>query len=236
MKYILRVLIICLLLISACSKGTIDARPIDAKVIDVEVNIKESLCDNIECTENSYCVSGKCVCNEGFKMCNAECISEAYCCNSNDCGVGEICENKKCIKHICPFNQVYEPNKEACACDRDSNWCAMQNKCIPRSSCCVHSDCGNDRACSPTYFMASVCVDDGKEKCRSTIQGQNAYFIVNGVSYDIVVKSISKDFVSLKINDKDLDGHPVKVPYKLTDNANLYIDSTKIAGGVCREE
>jgi hypothetical protein len=236
MKYIIPVLIIGLLLLSACSSGTIDARPIDAKVIDVEVNVKENLCDDVTCDDNSYCVSGECVCNDGFKQCDNECISESYCCDSGDCGLGEFCTNKNCIKQVCPFNQIYNPLKEECVCDKESNWCAAQSKCIPRSSCCVHSDCGNDRACSPTYFMTSVCIDDGREKCRSTLEGQNVYFTVNGESYEVIITSVSKDFVSLTINKEPLNAHPINVPYQMTENAKLYIESTKIAGGVCREE
>jgi hypothetical protein len=84
--------------------------------------------------------------------------------------------------------------------------------------------------------MTSVCIDDGREKCRSTLEGQNVYFTVNGESYEIVVKSVSSDFVSLTINDEPLDSHPITVPYQMTENAKLYLESTKIAGGVCRTE
>lgn len=236
MKQIMPVLIIGLLLISACSKGTIDARPIDAKVIEVDINVKEDLCDDVTCDEDSYCVSGECVCNDNLKKCDNVCISKDSCCDSGDCKLGEFCENNKCMKKACAFNQIYDPKQEKCVCDKESNWCAAQDKCIPRSSCCVHSDCGNDRSCSPTYFMTSVCVDDGREKCRSTLEGQNVYFNVNGESYEIVIKSVSSDFVSLLIGGEPLDAHPLNVPYILTENAKLYIESTETAGGVCKDE
>ncbi|MBD3361412.1 hypothetical protein GF358_01320 [Candidatus Woesearchaeota archaeon] len=236
MKFIMPFLIIGLLLVSACSNGTIEARPIDAKVVDVEINVKEKLCDEIQCKENQYCVNGECVCNDDLKMCKGDCIDQGLCCDSGDCGLGEFCENNKCVKHVCPFNQIYDSKKESCVCDKDSNWCISQNKCIPLNNCCVHSDCGNNRACSPTYFWTSVCVDDGREKCRSILEGQNAYFTVNGKGTDIEVKSVSEDFVSLKINDKEVNGHPVGAPYTLNPNAKLYIEATESAGGICHEE
>lgn len=235
MKYILSVLIIGLLLISACSNGTITARPVDEQVIDVEVNVKSDLCDDVQCDDNAYCASGKCVCNDDLKMCSGKCIADNLCCGSGDCSLGEFCEKNICIKHVCPFNQIYDPAKEKCICDKDSNFCTAQNKCIPRSSCCVHADCGNDRACSPTYFMTSVCIDDGRERCRSVIEGQNTYFTINRISYDVEVTSISDDFVSLKINDLELEAQPVNVPYELAYNAKIYVEHTKSAGGVCRD-
>lgn len=235
MKRILCVLIIGLLFLSACSRGTITARPVDEQIIDVEVNVKSDLCEAIECNEDSYCVSGKCVCRDDLKMCNGKCIAKNLCCSSGDCDLGEFCENNICIRHVCPFNQIYDPKKERCVCDADSNLCSAQSKCIPRSSCCIHADCGNDRACALTYFVASVCVDDGRVRCRSVIEGQNAYFTINGKSYDVEVTSVSRDFVSLKINDLELEAQPVNVPYELTGYAKVYVESSRSAGGVCKE-
>ncbi len=235
MRYILALLIICLFLFSACSRGTITARPIDEQVIDIEVNVKADLCENVECNDDSYCVSGKCVCNNDLKMCKGECIKNNLCCDSGDCSVGEICENNICIKHVCAFNQIYDTDKEKCACNDDSKWCSAQNKCIPRKNCCVHADCSDDYACSNTFFMAMVCVDDGREKCRETLEGQNTHFRINDVSYDITVKSVSENFVSLKVNDMDLDAQPVNVPYELTDTIKLYVESTRIVGGACKK-
>jgi len=235
MKYILSVLIIGLFLLSACSSDTITARPVDEQIIDVEVNVKQDLCEDLECSENSYCVSGECVCDTGFKMCNGECLKDNLCCDSGDCDIGEICENNICIKHVCAFNQVYDTDKEKCVCNDNSKWCSQQNKCIPRASCCVHADCSNDYACSNTFFMAMVCINDGREKCRETIEGQNTNFWINDVSYDVSVKSVSENFVSLKINDMNLDAQPINVPYELEKDVNIYVESTRIAGGVCKK-
>jgi len=234
MKYLLSLLIICLVFVSACSSDTITARPVDEQVIGVEVDVKSDLCEGISCGDNSRCVSGECVCDSGFKRCNEKCIADNLCCDSGDCSLGEYCAKGICVRHVCPFNQVYSNDKEKCVCDDSSKWCSEQEKCLPKGNCCVHADCGNDYACAETYFLALVCVDDGREKCRSTLEGQNSVFYVSGVSYDITVQSVSEDFVSLKVNDLSIDALPVNAPHGLAENAQVYVEQTRMVGGSCK--
>ena len=235
MKLLPFILISSLLLLSACSNDTITARPIDEQVISVEVDVKSNLCDQVSCDDNSKCVSGECVCDSGFKRCEKECISENLCCDSGDCSLGEFCEEGICMRHVCPFNQIFNSKKQKCVCDDASKWCSLQDKCIPKANCCVHADCGNDYACAETYFLALVCVDDSRERCRSTLEGQNSVFYINGISYDITVENVSEDFVSLRVNELMLDALPLNTPYELTENSRIYIEETRMVGGSCKK-
>jgi hypothetical protein len=235
MKYILSILIIGLLLISACSTDTIKARPFDEqKSIDIEIDVKEDLCDDVNCSENSYCVSGECICRAGFKDCNGECIEVSACCSNSDCGQSEVCESQACVKHVCGFYEVYDSKKDKCVCSDDSQWCSAKKKCIPKNHCCSHANCGNSYRCAETSFLAFICVDDGRKRCRSVLEGYSVRFYIKGIAYDVLLKSVSENFASIKINELELNDQALNVPYHLRDDATLYIESTTAAGGACK--
>jgi len=235
MRYILAGLMVCLFLLTSCSSNTIKASPVvDSKSIDVEVNIKSDVCSGVLCKSTETCVSGECVCSEGFKNCNKVCIPDSACCTSGDCSTGEVCENNACIKHVCGFNEVYDTSKKDCVCGSGAKWCESQQKCIPLKNCCQDTDCGSDYRCADTFVISSVCVDDQTRKCKSIVEGRSERFYIKGVSYDILVKEISDSLIVLKINDLDIDPLPIKVPY-VENDADIFFESAEMVGGVCKE-
>ena len=235
MKYILAILIISTFLLTSCSNDTtIRAKPIDdSKLIDVEVNVKSDICSNVFCKNNEECISGECVCTEGFKECNNACIEESSCCTSAECSLGEACEAGACIRHICSFNEIYDSAKKECVCSQSTKWCGPQKKCVPKTFCCVDKDCETDYRCAETFFISSVCVDDSTKKCSSITEGRSSRFYIKGVPYDILVKDISESFITLKINDLELEPLQVNIPFE-ENGAKIYFESAKIMGGVCK--
>lgn len=235
MKYILTILIICLLLLTSCSDNAIRAKPIDdSKLIDVEVNVKSDICSNVLCKTNEECVSGECACIAGFKKCNGVCIEESVCCTSAECPLGAVCEAGACRKHICGFNEVYDSAKKECVCSQSSRWCSSQNKCVSKSSCCVNTECEAEYRCAETVFIASVCVEDKTKKCSSIVEGRSSRFYIKGVPYDIFVKDVSESFITLKINDLELEPLQVNVPFE-ENGARIYFEGAKVMGGVCKK-
>jgi hypothetical protein len=236
MRYLWAMTIIFLFLLSSCSEGTLRAKPIDdSELIDVEVNVKSDICSNVFCGETEECVSGECVCRDGFKKCGSSCIKDSGCCTSKDCMLGEACEAGACIRHVCGFNEIYDSGDKECTCIDGTKWCAWQKKCIPKTFCCIDPDCDTDYRCAETYFLSSVCVEDGtKKKCSSIAEGRSSRFYIKGVPYDIFVKEVSESFIMLKINDLELEPLPVKVPYE-ENGAKIYFESAQILGGICKE-
>lgn len=234
MRYILAILIICLFLLISCSNGSIRAKPVDdSKYIDVEVNVKSDICSNVMCGESEECVTGECVCTAGFKECNNVCIKDSGCCTSADCMLGEACKSGACMKYVCGFNQVYDAKEKECICADSTKWCGPQKKCVPRTFCCIDQDCETDYRCAETFFIASVCVADRTTKCSSIAEERSSRFYIKGVPYDIFVKEVSESFITLKINDLELEPLQVKVPIE-ENGAKIYFESAKIIGGVCK--
>lgn len=234
MRYILAISIICLFLLTSCSSDSIRAKPIDdSKSIDVEVNVKSDICSNVLCEQNEECVSGECACKSGFKECNNACIDESVCCTSAECSLGEACESGVCIKHVCGFNEIYDSAKKECVCAQSTKWCGPQKKCVPNTFCCVDKDCENDYGCAETFFISYVCVDDRTTKCTSIAEGRSSRFYIKGVPYDIFVKDVSESFITLKINDLELEPLQVNAPFE-ENGAKIYFESAKIMGGVCK--
>lgn len=236
MRYILAILIIGMFLLTSCSDSSIRAKPIDdSKSIDVEVNVKSDICSNVLCKNNEECVSGECVCTEGFKKCNNACIEESVCCTSAECPLGAVCESGACMKHVCGFNEVYDSAKKECTCSDSTKWCGPQKKCVPKTFCCVDKDCENDYRCAETFFIASVCVDDRTKKCTSVAEGRSSRFYIKGVPYDIFVKAVSDSFITLNIGDLEIEPLQVNVPVE-ENGAKIYFESAKIMGGVCKKD
>lgn len=230
---------IMLILISGCAKDTITAKAIDdlpvEKKLEVEANINSAeACMNVVCGSNSKCENGKCICNEGYKKCNGECILNQDCCTEDDCASSERCRNHTCIPNNCRLNEVIDPVKNECVCDDDSKYCSMQKKCIPNDNCCMHADCESDYRCVPTGRLAVLCIDAGKKQCKSVHPDRPESFFVDGVRYDVEINGFLQDGgIDLDVNDINHVFAPDAVE-KIGDNINIYLDEAQDVGGNCK--
>ncbi|MBW3001619.1 hypothetical protein KY338_00495 [Candidatus Woesearchaeota archaeon] len=234
-------LFIVLIFISGCAKDSITAKAIDdlpiEKKLDVEAKITSAeACMNVVCGSNSQCENGKCICNEGYKKCNGECILTQDCCTEDDCDSGESCRDHKCIPDNCKLNEVPDPAKRECVCDDNSKYCAMQKKCIPKENCCMHADCESDCRCVPTGRLAVLCIKSGKTQCKSVHPDRPESFFVAGVRYDVKINYFLQD------NGIDIDVNDINHVFtadaveKIGDNVNIYIDTVDDIGGHCKKD
>ena len=225
------VLTLTLIILSACSNGSITAQPIAEDVIQ-KPKIDE-LCKNIICPDNRYCELGKCICNEG-KICNNKCIPEDACCTDKDCKTDELCQELKCEKQICPLYQVYDREKKKCVCNYSSKWCSAQNTCIPIKACCRHTECGFDERCVETRFFAIICINDDQKHCKSVIEGRYEKFKVGTEKYEVELIEILEDKrVKYKINGQPIIA-VVKGKYDLGMGHKVHIEKIEFTGGHCK--
>jgi len=235
-------LLIVLALASGCAKDQITASAIDDLPIEKQIEIEAKVtsveaCMNVECGSNSKCVDGKCVCNEGYKKCNGECILNDDCCTENDCGARESCRDHKCIPDNCKVNEKYDSEKNKCVCDADSKYCATQHKCIPKKNCCMHAECDSDYRCTETNYLVTICISgEDKKQCKSVYDDRGEAFFIDAERFDVeIVEVLQGDAVDLKIND-------IMVPVvgdtleKLDEKVFAYIEKIEPIGGYCKRE
>jgi len=240
-KIMFLIVLILVLLLSGCAKNEITASaikdlPVEKKLeVEAKVTATEA-CMNVVCGSNSKCVAGECVCNDGYKICNGECILNQDCCTEDDCDSNERCRNHTCIPNNCRLNEVIDPVKNECVCDDDSNWCAMQKKCIPKDNCCMHGDCESDYRCVSTSRLAVLCIDAGKKKCKSVHPDRPESFFVEGVRYDVEINTFLQDgAIDLDVNDVNHVFAADDVE-KIGDNINIYVDEMQDIGGNCKKD
>lgn len=238
MRQIIISLLVILLLITACSKGTITARPIaDIKTADIEleVNVTDSAdsCAAVVCDSDKSCVNGECVCKNGFKECNEDCIAENSCCNDDDCEEG-ICEEGVCVNKVCKYNQRYDSDAKDCVCAEGTYYCAAQKKCIPKKNCCMHTVCKTYQRCVPTQFITSICLVKEKKVCKSVIEFRVEPFFFGADRYNVEIKDILNDGVLvLAVNEEELELELNKE--KTFMNMTIYMENLEVLGGYCKE-
>ncbi|MBW3004506.1 DUF4318 domain-containing protein [Candidatus Woesearchaeota archaeon] len=234
-------LLIIIILASGCAKNQITASaikdlPIEKK-LDVEAKITSSeACMNVVCGSNSQCENGECICNDGYKKCNGECILNKDCCTEDDCDSEESCRDHSCIPNNCKLNEVADPVKSECVCDADSKYCTMQKQCIPKKNCCMHADCESDYRCVPTGRLAVLCVSSGKKQCKSVHSDRPESFFIDGVRYDVEINNfLQEGGIDLDVNDINHVFAADEVE-KIGDNVNIYIDEVEDIGGHCKKD
>ncbi len=238
MKQIITALLIALILISGCSKGTIVAKPVSEATAEVvlEANVTENPCENVLCDANSHCENGKCICDAEYRPCADACISKSACCSDTDCTAGKVCKDSACIETGCGYYQKYDYAKKTCVCNDQSKWCASQMNCIPKGNCCMHSECGASEACIPTQFLASVCIQLDKKMCRGLPEGRRETFVFTDARYSVTLKNVLQTGkIVLGVDGKDISVLADET-YNLGSNATLFVEEMKTLGGNCREE
>ena len=234
-------LLIILILISGCAKNQITASAIKdlsiEKKIDIEAKITSTeACMNVACGSNSICENGNCICNDGYKKCNGECILNKDCCTEDDCDSGESCRNHICIPDNCRINEIFDASKNKCVCDEDSKYCSMQKQCIPKKNCCMHADCESDYRCVPTGKLAVLCITGGNKQCKSVHPDRQESFFVKGVRYDVIINGfLQHGGIDLDVNDINhvFEADAVE---KIGDNINIYLDEAEEIGGHCKDD
>ncbi|HEX2736237.1 MAG TPA: Ig-like domain-containing protein [Polyangiaceae bacterium] len=81
-------------------------------------------CTAVDCANGRSCVNGTCLCQQGTKDCNGQCIGTSACCNDADCSSGGTC------------------NQGTCECPQGMHSCA--DACVSNSA---PATCGS--ACEP---------------------------------------------------------------------------------------
>ncbi|MCX7957515.1 MAG: MopE-related protein [Deltaproteobacteria bacterium] len=138
-------------------------------------------CIQGDCHQNSDCSAGICVSNRCCPDCctdKKDCPPELICKQGKctqcidgiedlACGLGYICEDKKCIKGDC------HPDLGSYACPLSDKICVNYSCCKPGPTCCLQNNhCKNNMyctqsftcECSPGYGDCNGLFDDGCEK------------------------------------------------------------------------
>lgn len=234
-------LLVIIVLASGCAKDTITAKAVDDLPIEKRIEIEAKVtsveeCMNVACGSNSRCIDGDCVCNEGYKDCNGECILEKDCCTEDDCETDESCRDHMCIPDNCGVNEEFDTAKQKCDCDEDSVYCAAQRKCIPKDNCCTHAGCDSDYRCVPTDRFVVLCIDSGKKQCRSVHTGRTESFFMEGVRYDVEInKFLQNDGVDIDVNGVN---HLIAKDEieDIAETVSMYIDDIEDVGGGCKRD
>lgn len=120
-------------------------------------------CASVLCKPDEVCKGGVCGCPSDMKKCGDACISELSCCTDADCGEGH-CASGTCIT-TCAFGEEFV--NDECQCTSERKYCEEQDKCIPRNSCCIHTQCERNERCVPTNLRTHLCFEFGDKKiCR----------------------------------------------------------------------
>ena len=65
-------------------------------------------CEDITCQDNATCneTSLECICDDNFRECDDECISDDMCCTDEDCKETQTCSSGECSykEIICDLN------------------------------------------------------------------------------------------------------------------------------------
>ena len=239
-------IILCLLLIlaifSACAKNEITASAISDLPVEKQIEIEAKVvsvdaCKDITCDANEHCEDGRCICNPGYKECNGECIQNSACCTENDCKSDESCRGHTCIPDNCKVNEEFNVDKNKCVCDKNSLYCAVQNKCIPKDNCCMHHECSNsDYRCTETNMLATLCISGEKKQCKSVYTDRGESFFLGKTRYDVDINHfLQNGGVDVDINEVNFV-LKADVLEKLEENTFIYIESIEPLGGYCKKE
>ncbi len=230
------VLFVLLLIVAACTsqqEGVVIAQnkaSLDALVQDP--------CDGVVCESQKMCKTGQCVCMNGLKDCQGNCISTSTCCSDNDCEEGRMCKEQVCvgIPKTCGFNAQYNEDTNECECIQGTRFCDEQQKCIPTRNCCSRVDCKKGGRCVPTRFTAEVCIYDPLQHCRVILEKSVGVFTTKTSEVNItVLEIVEKGTTHLKIND-----HEEQLVFKKTkrfeNEQRLRVEDVQMFGGSCEEE
>jgi len=140
-------------------------------------------------------------------------------------------ETKKILK-ICSYGE----ESESCKCTKDNYYCPEQKKCIPKGTCCVHSQCPQFNRCVPTIWSASLCIkQDSKKLCKQIVDNDRTeLFTVLNQTYKIKAINWSNDsIITLQINEQTMNItiNPVQL-----DTVTIYHEGIEVLGGYCKED
>jgi hypothetical protein len=133
-------------------------------------------------------------------------------------------------------NEIFNIQKSKCDCDENSKYCPSQHQCIPRTNCCLSTECGSEQRCAETNYLAVICIDSTRKQCKSLSADRGETFTVDGVSYEVEVSKFLQDNgIDLKINDQQviIRGNEV---VSIGDNVNTYVDNLELVGGHCKRD
>ncbi|MBS3175995.1 hypothetical protein J4457_02050 [Candidatus Woesearchaeota archaeon] len=233
MKLISTLLVTLLILISACTPTQVQTEPAQ--------NITPQPVQRLECGENQLLQGTQCVCQEGYKVCNKQCVPESYCCSNTDCE-NSICDNgvckNTCENKYCPINQVCDPTSGECACKPSTKWCDKQQQCIGVKLCCNNADCDNrkeGKSCNDIVQSVDVCLD-GNKFCKFVQVQKAGHLDLNGEKFEVYFENLYEgNYTDLQINGKPFQ--KILIPGKVTIDKNNQVSlrNIKMLGGVCQE-
>ncbi len=229
------ILLASLFLIVACTKTPITEEKITGETVIEEKNP----CADIVCNENQECVDGNCVCEEDFRLCKGDCISEQQCCTDEECSKIEICEVNKCVfsceKVLCLHNQVCEEDLKKCVCAPNTRLCNYQKKCLKYDRCCDSFDCEGSKKCTLTTFSVNICFEEDKQRiCKYVGENSFIYFDLYGNRYKFSLDKIyANNEIKYSIDDKPLQKIKLGDRIKLAPRLYLYLQEIKEIGGIC---
>jgi len=222
------------------------------------------LCLGVSCPLNSVCQAGNCICDQDYKVCGSSCIPDASCCTDSDCSDDKVCKLGFCtIKEptddttdetnsgsdkdssaddsdekplTCVSNKEKDKDGD-CVCRKATRWCDVQDKCIPISACCGHSDCSGDDYCQPFISSVNFCLKsniDDKKSCRRIAEAKSTYMELSGYGFNIeVADALYKENVDLRLNSilyEDIVSGEM-IPFN--DDLEIYVDDISLHGGKC---
>ncbi|MBS3128871.1 hypothetical protein J4410_07050 [Candidatus Woesearchaeota archaeon] len=182
----------------------------------------------------------QCVCEQGYKVCNKQCVPESQCCTNSDCPSG-ICTNGACTNPcentFCPINQVCDPNTGKCGCTTGNKYCNKQDRCIALSQCCDNADCNRareGRRCVEITTSVNVCVNDGAF-CKWVRLDTPANVALNQTGFTIKVEELyDSNLLDVTINDVLFERQAV--PGTVIVGADeITFSEFKLSGGQCQE-
>ncbi len=194
-------------------------------------NITLNNCENIKCGENQACANGTCNCIVNTKKCGTNCIAQNACCTDNECPADKICFENTCAVNNCDYNEQLDKITKTCQCVAETTWCDTQKKCIPKNSCCVHTQCGRSEACVKYRVQANVCVDKPSLTCKRVVEGESTLLNNQTVLFSDARQNAT---LLLKTGEGFIKTQPNK--YEPFGAGLLYVKEILPIGGVCVDD
>ncbi len=232
---ILPIFVVMIIFLAACTQQSQQSQPKKPYV--------SSGCEGVECSTNSFCVRGECICKAGSVECNGICLGEGQCCTDADCDEGLACEGNECIDKCerteCNKGMVCDTKTGDCICGLDSKFCAEQGSCILKENCCSNRDCTFDEVCLKSRTVAELCIElAGSRTCKVASDGVLSFFI-DGISYKFNMTAIDDNAVTFLFQGGNVS-HLVQENQGtfLDENDTLKISVADIrtTGGRCEED
>lgn len=190
----------------------------------------------LKCGANQVVQGTQCVCQEGYKICNRECVPLDYCCSDSDCSQG-ICTNgvcnNPCDEKLCPYNQVCSSNTGECSCKQGTKWCARQQRCIGIKQCCESANCNQVRdgeSCTDIFMTLNVCTNGGS-RCKFIREDLTSSLDQNEFYFSEVYEG---DMIDIQINGESFENVLVPNTLTLANGSEAIIKDLNVRGGLCK--